>query len=254
MRQWWIFVHKELLELWRTKKLLLIGTLFLVIGILNPLTAKLTPLILEQTLGHAAAQALPKPTSLDAWAQFDKNVTQIGIYLFALIFSQTIQQERQQKQLVPLLVKGLKRNLYILAKFSTLIGCWFLSIGISFGITYGYTSYYFPDDHSPHAILAVIGVFLFGLVLCAMIVFASTLATQSFGGILGVVTMMVLFYVIQFFDQLKAYSPYTLLTKSAELRVGTEQISTLLAPFLVSLVMMGLLLIFSITILKRSKL
>ncbi|MHC9000247.1 hypothetical protein [Enterococcus bulliens] len=66
--------------------------------------------------------------------------------------------------------------------------------------------------------------------------------------------MMVLFYVIQFFDQLKAYSPYTLLTNSAELRVGTEQISTLLAPLLVSFVMMGLLLIFFITILKRSKL
>lgn len=254
MRQWWIVTRKEAVELWRTKKFILLISLFFVMGIMNPLTAKLTPLIIENTLGKQVANTMPKPTSLDSWAQFDKNITQIGLYLFALLFSQIIQHEIQQHQLLPLMIKGLKRSQYVLAKFTTVLICWCVAIGLSFSVTYGYTVYYFPDEYSPHPLLAGFSILAFGLFLSAVLIFSSALSKQSFGGILGVVLVMICLYLIQFFDQGKSYSPLALLTQSAPLRTGEVSKTVWIRPLLTTSISVVLFIYGTVLVLKKSKL
>ncbi|EPD10716.1 hypothetical protein Lpp48_08273, partial [Lacticaseibacillus paracasei subsp. paracasei Lpp48] len=60
-----IFTKKELLESWRTHRLLILTVVFLIFGILSPLIAKLMPELLKGGLGGIKV-AVPKPTSLDA--------------------------------------------------------------------------------------------------------------------------------------------------------------------------------------------
>lgn len=251
--QWLIFTRKEGREVWRTKKLALVVSLFLIIGILSPLTAKLTPMILAQTLGKEVAANMPQPTSVDSWAQFTKNLTQIGIYLFALLFSQLIQQERLTHQLTPLVIRGLSRTAIIFSKWTMVCLIWLGAILLSFGITWGYTAFYFPDQLSPHPWSGVIGFLLFGFFLSSVLVCSATLATQSFGGVLGVVITMVVLYVIQLFDHVARYAPLALLTTSADLLTGKASLDVLFWPTLSSFAIASGLLFSAITILKKQK-
>ena len=49
MTQFLAFSKKELLETWRTKKLVLLFVIFMIFGLMSPLVAKLTPEILKMS-------------------------------------------------------------------------------------------------------------------------------------------------------------------------------------------------------------
>jgi ABC-2 type transport system permease protein len=73
-----ILLRKELLESWRTRRLPVVGVLFLVVGIISPLTAKYLPDILAATLGDQLPIPIPTPTAADALVQLQKNLGQLG--------------------------------------------------------------------------------------------------------------------------------------------------------------------------------
>lgn len=82
MKDIYYFTKKELLEVWRTKRLLILLVVFIIFGILSPLMAKLTPEILKSSFGSEVQLTIPEPTSIDSWVQFYKNITQMGIYIY----------------------------------------------------------------------------------------------------------------------------------------------------------------------------
>lgn len=151
---------------------------FLDFGILSPLFAKLTPELLKATLGNQMAITLPKPTSVDSWTQFYKNITQMGIYIVAILFGGTVSQELAHGTLVNLVTKGLPRYAVVLAKFVVAYLQWVLAILLAFAVTFGYTWYYFPDNHSPHLWQGIVPVLILASSslrsLCVVLVFLPT--------------------------------------------------------------------------------
>jgi ABC-2 type transport system permease protein len=101
-----VFFKKELRESVRTHRLLIILTIFFMFGVMNPLTAKLTPDLLAKFLPEGMIIELPVPSSLDSWAQFFKNVTQMGLIVVLLVFSGILANEITQGTLINLLTKG----------------------------------------------------------------------------------------------------------------------------------------------------
>ena len=73
-----VLVRKELTEAWRTRRLPVVVVLFLVVGVVSPLTARYLPQILELSLGDQLPVALPVPTAADALGQLQKNLGQLG--------------------------------------------------------------------------------------------------------------------------------------------------------------------------------
>ena len=67
-----VFFKKEMVEHIRTYKLLIMLVVFFIFGIMNPLTAKLTPELLEKFMPEGVLISLPEPSSIDSWAQFYK--------------------------------------------------------------------------------------------------------------------------------------------------------------------------------------
>ena len=110
-----VFTKKELIESWRTHRFLILTVVFLIFGILSPLMAKLLPELLKSGLGGVKV-TVPTPTSLDSWTQYYKNLTQMGIYVFALMLGGCVSQEIQQGTLINLVTKGLPRWSVIVAK------------------------------------------------------------------------------------------------------------------------------------------
>src|SRR5690606_15034203 len=87
------FLKKEFFEYTKTFKLFIMLMVFAVFGITNPLTAKLLPEILGSLIPDSVVITLPEPTAYDAWTQFFKNATQIGLLVMVILFSSVLSSE-----------------------------------------------------------------------------------------------------------------------------------------------------------------
>lgn len=114
MRNYSAFLKKEILEYTKTYKLLIMLMVFAFFGITNPLMAKLMPEILGSLMEDSITMILPEATAFDAWTQFFKNATQIGLSVMVIIFSSVLSSELSKGTLINMLTKGLSRTAVIL--------------------------------------------------------------------------------------------------------------------------------------------
>ena len=81
------FFKKELTEALRTHKLTVLGLVFLLFGIMSPAAAKFLPQILASAMPEGMNFTLPEPSAMDSWAQFFKNVNQMGLIVVVILLS-----------------------------------------------------------------------------------------------------------------------------------------------------------------------
>jgi ABC-2 type transport system permease protein len=118
-------LRKELLELWRTYRFLMLVIVVVFFGMSSPLLAKYTPEIIKMIPGgDSISLVIPTPTVADAIAQYVKNVSQFGILLALLLTMGTVVQEKEKGTAAMVLVKPLPRPTFLLTKI--------LAIGLAF--------------------------------------------------------------------------------------------------------------------------
>ena len=113
-------LSKELREQRRTHRLLIVALVLLVSGMLSPLLAKYTPLLLSSLPGvpPSLAALIPQPTILDSFTQFVKNVSQFGVILVIILTMGALAQEIERGTASMLLTKPVRRSAVIMAKWS----------------------------------------------------------------------------------------------------------------------------------------
>lgn len=253
MKNLYFFTKKELFECWRTNRLLILGIIFLIFGLMNPLLAKLTPEIVKMTIGAEMAKTIPDPTSVDSWTQFFKNITQMGLIVIALMFSGTVSNEINKGTLINLVTKGLRRWSIIIGKTISLTLQWSFYLLLTFLVTWGYTRYYFPDDKSPYLLQAVFPLWLFGLLLLGLLIFSSTLARNNYEGLIltgGVVMVLIL---INLFDKAKYYNPISLVSKNLDILQKASVFNDYLPGMIISVLLFFILLILSVLVFNKKK-
>ena len=138
MKQTILFTGKELKELWKTYKFLILCAVLLLFGMSSPLLAKLTPELFSQIdLGLGTPLQLPDATFLDAYVQFFKNMTQICLIVLVLVLSGTIPHELKSGTAMLMLSKGLSRHGFILSKYTASLLCWSVSYALSAAVCFG---------------------------------------------------------------------------------------------------------------------
>ena len=80
------FTRKELVENIRTYRLFLMLALFFFFGVSSPLLAKFTPLLIE-TFAVNMEITVKEPGAADAWMQFYKNVSSLGLSLMIILLA-----------------------------------------------------------------------------------------------------------------------------------------------------------------------
>ena len=221
------FLKKELLESARTYKLLIMLLMFFAFGIMNPLFAKLTPALLNALASEGMSITLAEPTAFDSWTQFFKNISQMGLIVMAIVFSGVLGTELSKGTLINMLTKGLSRSAVVLSKYTYMALIWTISILISFFVTWGYTVYLFPGGEIVNLLFSVFCIWLFGMFLLAMLLFAATLTKNNYGCLLitgaGVVTCM----LCNIIPAAQKYNPLSLASKNMELITNTIEVSSL---------------------------
>ena len=136
------FLHqlrKEILEHWRTHKLLIVSAVLVLFGLTSPLLARFTPEILSAVPGvpEGLAGIIPEATVNDAVIQYIKNMSQFGILLAILMTMGTVAGEKNRGTAAMILTRPVSRGTFLMAKFAALrftffvgltlaaLGCWY---------------------------------------------------------------------------------------------------------------------------------
>ncbi|MBN1137621.1 MAG: ABC transporter permease subunit [Anaerolineae bacterium] len=187
-------LRKELLELVRTHRLLVMAVILIFFGLASPLIAKLTPEMMRLIPGgEDFVSLIPTPTINDAIAQHVKNLSLFGLLLAYLMTMGAVAQEKERGTAVLMLVKPLPRGTFLLAKFVALalasLGCLTLS-GLG-GYYYAMLLFSAPDL-SAWVVLNLM-LWLYMLVYVALTLLASAIAkSQAAAAGLGIGAIVVL--------------------------------------------------------------
>lgn len=211
------FLKKEALEYVRTYRLFILLMVFLVLGFLNPITAKYTPVLMSQILPDGMQMELPEPTVFDTWAQFFKNVFQMGVIVVVIMYASLLSGELNKGTLINMLTKGLSRDDVILAKFTMASLIWTLCFLVSTFVTYSYSLLFWESYFSTPLAFALCMLWIFGIFLISLVLLGQAITKTASGGLLlsalGVVICMLLTIV----PSISTYSPAVLMQNNMAL-------------------------------------
>lgn len=253
MRIFLSLLNKEAIECARTKKMISTFILFLFIGLISPLTAKLTPLILQSiATGNIDINVAP-PSEIDSWIQFFKNISQIGMFGLAIILSTQMANEFQKGTLINLLSKGLPRYQVVLSKIFYNFILWFLAYFCSFIITYFYTKYFFGISFTIRNILmAALLPFIFGLFLISLEILAGVISGNVIGTLILTTAGIVIQLILSIRDEIVKYMPIALIGKPVNLIKGIGY-DDYYVPIITGSILLILCIVISIAVINKKQ-
>lgn len=256
MRPFTAFTKKEFLEHTRSGKLLVLFIIFCLFGIMNPAIAKITPWMMEMLSEELAKNGMTinavKVDALTSWAQFFKNMP-MALIVFLVMFCGILVNEYQKGTLINIVTKGLSRFKIIVAKAFTMFVLWTLGFLISYGITYGYTAYFWDNSIAHNLFFASFCFYLLGMWLITVILLASTIFTSFSSIILSLGGVFLVAYLLALIPALTQLSP-TYLMDSANLVTGISSSSDYLTAIIITIVLMCINVVSSILLFNKKNL
>ena len=217
MRAYFAFTKKEFTENLRTYKLMIMIVVFLIFGMMSPLFAKFMPEILKAAGLDASALGMGMPTAMDSFAQFFKNVGQLGLLVLVIVFSGIMGNELSKGALINILTKGMKRSTVILSKFTMATVIWTVSYLLCLAVTYAYTAYYFTIENTSNVFLTFSSMWLFGVLLVAIVILGGVLFRNIYGSLLLTGGIVVVMTIVNIAPKLQRYNPITLSSDNVQL-------------------------------------
>lgn len=216
------FFEKEVRELVRTKRLMILLAVFVIVGIMNPAVAKLTPKLFELMADELSEQGIVlgemKVTALDSWTQFVKNMP-MALIVMLIMFGGIYTSEYTKGTLIPLLTKGLSRGSVVLSKLAAMLLTWSAGLWLCYGITYFYSDWYWDNSVVSELGFACFCWWLFGVLMICCIVFFSSFAGSGAQVLLGCGALYFAMTMAGMYSKAKEYLP-THLCDSAPLYKG----------------------------------
>lgn len=231
MRAYMAFTKKEFTEVTRNYKLLILGLVFLLFGVMSPITAKYLPEIISKLMPAGMEISIAEPTAMDSWSQFFKNVAQMGLFVLVILFSGMMASEYSKGTLVHLVTKGLNRKTIILSKFTASLLLWTGAYILCFLVTFGYTWFFWGDGTLMKGLAeSILGIWFFGVMLLAVVLLGSFLFRNSYGSLLFAGTAVIIQILVNMIPHAQKWNPIELVSKGNALLLGALGGDYLLKP------------------------
>lgn len=231
-------LRKELLEQWRTRRMLVVAVVFTALGIGSPLLARYTPELLKALAGDQFQIVLPPPTAADAVAQFLKNLGQAGVLTAILLAMGSVAVEKERGTAALLLTKPISRGAFLLAKLVAIAATLLVGLLLAAIAGYAYTAILF-EALPPLGWGAMAGLLLLSLTAYASLTFlGSTLARSSLAAAAIGIGAMVVLVVLSALPSIGPFTPGGLDAPGAALAVGKEP-GAVIGPVVVNLAGVG---------------
>ena len=259
MANYMTFMRKELMENLRTKRLLVLGCVFVFFGITGALLARYMgeffALLMPagDEMGDALIAAMGSPTWQDSYVQFYSQLSQIGVLAVLFMYMSTVQREIRTGTANLMFSKGLGFAPFILSKFTMAVVLTALITVVSALVTYAYTFLLFDEAGQLGHIL--LGALIFGLgllMLLAVVIFCSSLTKSSAvsGGLsFGAYILLLLVSAI---PRIGPFSPFQLFSHPVAISMG-HFADELVPNILIALAVTVLALFFAVERLKKAE-
>jgi len=247
-------LKKEILEIYRSKKFLILVIVFAFVAISSPILAKLIPSILKSMPSTSGIIInIPDATWKDSVDQLVKNLTQFGMIVILLMFSGVIAEEKNKKTMELVLTKPISRVSFVLSKFfaSTFyIKLIFISSAIVF---YLYTLNLFGSLNLINFIWLSVFLLIFLILILAVTIFFSTISkNQVTAAGMSLLVSIVFTTLIGLIRQIADYSPTYIVSYYKDLMTDGKIID-FLPSALTSIGLIVALILSSIIIFRRQE-
>lgn len=250
------FIRKEWTEHLRSGRVLIFGILFLFFGIMSPAIARLTPALIEMMADSLAGSGIAftgvTVTAMDSWVQFFKNMP-IALIVFILLESSIFTREYRSGTLLLSLTKGLERWKIVAAKTVIPVLLWTACYWLCFGVTYGYTGYFWDNAVAQNLLFSAGCWWLFGLWAVMLMVFFSAVSASNTGVLAGTGGIILLCVLLGIFPNVSKYLP-TRLMDGNSLIYGIEKPGTYTLSLAITAVTAAVCFIVSIPVFNRKQL
>lgn len=233
MKSFNAFIKKEWMELLRSYKVFIITSIFIGLGCLSVFAAKYLPELMQSFMPEGLTMEIPTPTVYDAWAQFFKNITQIGLIAFVLVISTSLANEIKHKTLIMLLSKGLSRKSVILAKVCMAMVLFTIAYALAGLITQLYCMYFWSGQSVDNLLASILLVWVFTFFLVCLIQLGGVVFASSYSGLLfcgGVVALLMIASIV---PSLQDYNPIQLISVNMNLLQGSMPIQDIFVPTII---------------------
>lgn len=245
---------KELLEQWRTKRLLVVAVVFVTLGIGSPFLARYTAELIQAVGGVPFEIDFPEPTTADAVLQFLKNLGQAGILTAILLAMGSVASEKERGTAALILSKPASRAAYLGAKLAAIGLTLAIGVLLAAGAGYAYTSLLF-EPPGIGGWLGMSGLLLLSLLAYAALTFLGSTLTRSAvaAAAIGIGGMIVLAMVAAV-PNVAPYLPSGISGgPAAAVALGTDP-GPLLGPVLANVALVGALALLSWVVFRRQEL
>lgn len=251
------FLKKEFKAIFKTYRWWVIPLVFLIFALMSPPTAKLTPQILTSVLPKGMNISLPKPTLTDAFAQWFKNIGQIGLLAVILLTMGIVTEEKASGTILLVVTKPVSRANVILSKFTAQAAWVAVSFMFAGAACYAYAVMIFKFDKMAEFFQAnMLYTLYFILVVAITIFFSAVLKNQIAAGGLSLVAVLLLSLASSLSLTFDKYAPTGLTTIGTKIAFGQKGAELAQAgwPALTAVVFMAVLLSAAIMIFYREEL
>ena len=242
--------------LWKTHKLLVIVVLALFLSMLSVLTAYFLNDILQSAFDtDEMCIPLTEPTVYDSYSEFFNNFTQIYLLVVLFLSVAFFTRDATRDHLPLIFSKPLKRADYIFSKslwyvIYVLVGL--IVGGFVFGI---YTYLLFETFHGVRFMIALLGFYVFLLLLGHVALLFSTLFKSYLAPAALTFGVFIMFSIVNMFDQgILKYLPNQLM--QSPMLLLTEQINyqTMFISIILGIFLVVVLLMISVKLFRKKSL
>jgi ABC-2 type transport system permease protein len=251
------FLKKEFKAIFKTYRWWVIPLVFIIFALMGPPGAKLTPEILKSALPKGMEFKLPDPTLVDAFGQWFRNLSQMGLFAAILLTMGIVAEEKASGTILLVVTKPVSRANFVLSKFFAQSVWLTFSLVIAAAVTFAYSAMIFKFDMLAEFAQANALFILYYLLVVAITVFFSTIfKSQVAAGGLALVTVMLSSLVSSLSRTFDKYAPTGLNTIGTKIGMGQTggELAQAAWPALTAAILIAVLLGAAIVIFNREEL
>jgi ABC-2 type transport system permease protein len=220
-----VLLLKELREQLRTGRLVAVAAVFVLFGILGPLTDRYMKELLDAvgSRGGGFSITVPPPSLDGDLGQILKNLSQFGIVCALLLAMGAVAWEKERGTAGMIMTKPASRAAFVAAKLVAISLNLGLAVALGCGLGYVYTVILYPDAFPLGGYVAMVAILWWTMVVFTAITLLGSTVTRSAiaAAGLGLVAFLVLGIIVTV-PLIGPWSPLGILNPASDLALGND--------------------------------
>lgn len=257
MKQWIVLYRKEMTEMLRNYKLLWIPIVFILLGVMQPVSMYYMPEILESFGGlpEGTVLEMPTPTGAEVLLSVLSNYGLLGVLILVLGAMGIVSAERQSGVASMVMMKPVSYASYIVSKWAGLLTITLISLAIGYAASWYYTGLLIETVAATLIIKSVaIYSIWFIFIITLTLLFSTIMKGSGSVAFMTIFIISVLSTVTSVLGKYMTWSPATMTEHAGQVLLSGEPGTSFWLAFTTTFSIILIILISSIQVFKRKEL